>query len=128
MKLWIGARIDSDINYDEFRIVRNKIETSINQFIQNIDYGEGVVSWDIVLNVFSEGGKELFKFNKKTKDTNIELWIDHAEFQNGDVVKKGVLIYNALLKSLDTMKQKSTIKDFNFDLFKKDILKLKNSI
>ncbi len=57
MKLWIGARLDSDINHDEFRILRNSLENSINQYIQSIDYGEGIVSWDIVLNIFSEDGK-----------------------------------------------------------------------
>jgi Immunity protein 44 len=128
MKLWIGARLDSDIDADVFRIVRNDIESSINQNIQNIDYGDGIVSWDIVLNIFSEGGKDLFKFNKKSKETNIELWIVHSEFKSEDIRKKRELIYNALLKSIDTMQQNSTIQDFNFNLFKEDISKFKNNI
>lgn len=128
MKLWIGARLDSDIDDNVFRIIRNEIETLINQYIQNIDYGDDISSWDIVLNVFLEGGKDLFKFNKKTKETEIELWITHSEFKYGNVSKQYELIYTALLKSIDIMQQKSVIKDFNFDLFKKDILKFKNNV
>ena len=127
MTLWIGARLDSDISHDDFRILRNSIENSINQYIQNIDYGEGIVSWDIVLNIFSECGKNLFRFNKKTKDTTIELWIEHSEFKNGDINKKSELIYESILESIDSMQQKSIIKDFNFDSFKKDVSKLKKT-
>ena len=32
MKLWIGARLDSDID-DVFRVLRNEIESSINWLI-----------------------------------------------------------------------------------------------
>ena len=124
MKLWIGARLDSDIN-DVFRVLRNEIESSINQHIEYVDYGDGVKCWDLVLVIFSEGGNEYFRFKKKTKETDIQLCIDYEEFKNGNSLKKQSLIYDALLNSIDIMQDKS-IKDLDFVLLKKDILKLRN--
>ena len=81
--------------------------------------------WDLVLVIFSEGGNEYFRFKKKTKETDIQLCIDYEEFKNGNSLKKQSLIYDALLNSIDIMQDKS-IKDLDFVLLKKDILKLRN--
>ena len=130
MKLWISGRIDYDIENVFFGDVLHSVENNVNSLIKDKDYGNVINSWDIIMIIFKEcrPDSEIFKFNSKDKETDIEVCVDYENFKNADLDKGKILFLNALLYSIEKMKTHKKLKNFDFEDFMKDINTIKKQI
>ncbi|MET0636618.1 MAG: Imm44 family immunity protein [Chitinophagaceae bacterium] len=121
MKLWISGRIDYDIDDGFFRKVLHEVEQSVNAVIEKRDYGSSIESWDVIMIVFKDGMEGTFKYNARTKETDIEVPIDHEKFKAGHVRTGKILFFDALIISLQKLKEDRRIKDFSFQKIIDDV-------
>ncbi|MDX2045472.1 MAG: Imm44 family immunity protein [Chitinophagaceae bacterium] len=122
MKIWIGGEVDSDIS-ESFRIIRNKIESAINYIISDKHYGDGLVSWDIIIVIKKNDGKFSFKYNKRKKETDIRLPIKYDLFNNSTEKKRKEIVLISLLDCLEILKRSKMI-DIDFDELNEDLKKI----
>lgn len=126
MKLWISGEIDSIVS-DSFRITRNYLELSVNNILASKDYGSGILSWDIIMIVSKDKGKETYKYSKKNREVDVHLVIDIDRFKASDSLTKKILLVDALIYSLEKISNLN-IPNFNYEELKKDLLSLKEII
>src|SRR5580692_2003719 len=100
MKLWISGEIDSILS-DSFRITRNYLEENINNILASKNYGSGVISWDIIMIISKDKGKEIYKYNKTKKETDVRIVIDIDKFKSCDDLMKKMLLLDFLITSLE---------------------------
>jgi hypothetical protein len=117
MKFWTTGRIDEQISFEIFQPVMLKAEKAINDEISQVDFGDLISSYDIVINIFKENAEEKFKYNPRTKETEIDVYIDHDTFLNSDFQERYLLYIGAILNSIDKMRNNKKLASFNFDLF-----------
>lgn len=122
MKLWISGEVDSDIG-DAFRITMNQVENRINENIQYDKYGDALKSWDVIMVISKDGGKESFRYGKKTRDFSVRMIIPHDEFKAGSSDRKTELFVMNLIRSLEQLSSKG-FDNFRVDDLKKDIFAL----
>lgn len=125
MKLWISGEIDSDIAAS-LREARNAIEEAVNNIFTSNDYGDGIVSWDVIMMVSNEGN-EAFKYNRKKKETDVRVLLSKSRFQPMDLLKWKLMILSALIRAVDELSTLE-IDNFNGALLKQDLLNLEEKI
>ncbi|RQO64365.1 hypothetical protein DBR43_33065 [Pedobacter sp. KBW06] len=126
MKLWISGEIDSIVS-DSFRVVRNYIEKNINNILASNNYGDGVLSWDVIVVISKDKGKEVFKYNKKNKETDIHVILDIDRFKTSDSLGRKMLLLDSLIYSVERLSTLG-IYDFNNIKLKNDLHGLKEII
>ena len=125
MKLWISGRIDHEIDDEFFRKVLNETEEEINKIISTKNYGTSIESWDVIMVIYKNQEKNFFKYNAREKETDIEISINYDEFKKGNLKIGKQLFFDALILSLNKLKENKKIVDFEFDRLIADIEKLK---
>lgn len=126
MKLWISGEIDSIVS-DSFRVIRNYIEQNINNLLASNSYGDGILSWDVIIVISKDKGKEVFKYNKKNKETDIHVVLDIDRFKMSNSLEKKMLLLDSLIYCVDKLSTLG-IHDFNNLKLKKDLYGLKEII
>jgi hypothetical protein len=126
MKLWISGEMDSILS-DSFRVTRNYVEQNVNNILISKSYGEGISSWDIIMIVSKDKGKEVYKYNKKNKETDIRIIVDIDKFKSSNSLGKKMLLLDALIYSLNKL-MTLNIPDFDYLDLKRDLLNLKEVI
>lgn len=126
MKLWISGEIDSIIS-ESFRITRNYLEQNVNNILASKDYGTGISSWDIIMIISKDIGKEKYKYNKKSRETDIRIIIDIDKFNSCDFVTRVILLLDALIDSLGKILTLN-IPEFRCLELKNDLLRFKEVI
>lgn len=126
MKLWISGEIDSTVS-DSFRVIRNYIEQNINNLLASNSYGEGILSWDVIVVISKDRGKEVFKYNKKNKETDIHVILDIDRFRMSNSLEKKMLLLDSLIHCIEKL---STLDIHDFDdlKLKRDLCGLKEVI
>lgn len=124
MKFWTTGRIDEKIEFDIFQKPMLEIESSINSIVQGKSYGEEILSYDVVINIFNEPSEERFRYSPKNKETDIDVNIDHDDFLYADFNKRCELYLRAILHSIDGIKNNKHLSKFNFEALRKDISSL----
>ena len=114
MKLWMSGRIDHDIEDSLFRTVLNEVEHAVNSVIEGKSYGSSIESWDVIIVIYKERTGSVFKYNARTKETDIEIPIDYQKFKKGDVENGKKLFFSALVLSLQKLMENKKIIDFDF--------------
>lgn len=115
MKLWISGRIDSDIDGLAFRETLQDVENAVNAVIETRDYGPAIEGWDIIMVIFKDVGVSTFKYSARSKETDIEVVIDHQQFKTGDHSVRKKLFFDALILSLEKLQESKKIKEFSFE-------------
>lgn len=126
MKLWISGEIEADIG-DSFRYVQNKVETLVNDTLLIKNYGNGIDEWDVIMIITQEGGKESFRFNKRTKATDVRINVDYCNYKNSDPIQREVLFLDHLIRSLDHLKE-FNIQDVDWENLKIDLFSIRNGL
>src|ERR1700760_2232207 len=101
MKFWTTGRIDIAIDLDLFRFAMLEVEERVNQLTKDKNYGDEIASFDMIVNIFEEVGAEKFKYRPKTKETEIDVNIDHDDFLHADFKKRCLLYLDAIIRSVD---------------------------
>jgi immunity protein 44 of polymorphic toxin system len=126
MKLWISGEIEADIG-DSFRYVLNEVETLVNDTLLIKNYGNGINEWDVIMIITQEGGKDSFRYNKKTKDTDVRINIDYNSFKNSDPIRREALFLDHLIRSIDKLKE-FNIQDVDLENLKIDLSSMRNGL
>ena len=121
MKLWIGGILEND-TADSFRELRNGLEKRVNHLLKGKQYGQGLITWDLIMAITPHPPNEYVKYNKKSKETDCRLVIDHQLFTVSDTQKKEQLLAQTLLLSIQQLSLKN-IPDFNFSELRQDVIK-----
>jgi hypothetical protein len=116
MKFWSTGRLDIAITSESFQPIMLEVEEKINCLIKAQDYGDLIQSFDVIINIFQEASAEKFWYSPKSKETNIDVNIDHDQFLNSDKSGRFNLYINAILKSVTNLKRNKNLKSFNFTL------------
>jgi hypothetical protein len=74
MKFWTTGRIDEQISFEIIQPVMLKAEKAINDEISQVDFGDLISSYDIVVTIFKETAEEKFKYGSGTKECR-DLWL-----------------------------------------------------
>lgn len=121
MKLWISGRIDHDIENVFFGKVLHSVEQAVNAVIEKKDYGSSIESWDVIMVIYKENIEGSFKYNARTKETDIEVPIEHEKFKAGEIREGKKLFFDALILSLQQLKESKKVKDFSFEKIIDDV-------
>jgi hypothetical protein len=124
MRFWTSGRIDEKIAFEIFQPVMLEVERQINNIAQDKNYGNEIISYDVVVNIFEDKSEERFKYSPKNRETDIDVNIEHDVFLNGDFNKRCKLYLNAILQSLDGIKANKHLRKFDFTSFSHDISSL----
>lgn len=120
MKVWLGGNVDYTIA-DSYRVIRNKIEKKINSLIEHKDYGVDIISLDITFVIRDDINQDVFKFSKKTKESDIEINILLEKFISFSEKEKVEILLNHVVKSLEIIVLKYNLK-CPLENFKNDII------
>jgi hypothetical protein len=121
MKLWIGGILEND-TADSFRELRNDLEKRVNHLLEGKQYGEGLSTWDLIIAITSRPPNEHVKYNKKSRETDCRLVVDHQIFIVSDTQKREQLLTQAILLSIQRLSLKG-IPDFDFSELRQDVVK-----
>jgi hypothetical protein len=124
MKFWTTGRIDEFIEFDIFQPVMLEIEAKINEAIQSKSYGTEIESYDVIINIFRNVPKERFRYSLKSKETDVDVNIDHDEFLYADFNRRCVLYIKAVLHSINQIQSNKHLIHFDFAAFANDISSL----
>jgi Immunity protein 44 len=124
MKFWTTGRIDQKIAFESFQPIMKKVESEINNLLTLQDYGNLIESYDVVINIFEQEPEERFRYSKKNRETDIDVNINHDEFSLSNEVQRFHLYINAVLRSIEGIRNKKDLKGFDFDLFESTIKSL----
>ena len=121
MKLWISGRIDHDIEDNLFRKVLNEVTLKVNEIIVDKNYGSEIEAWDVIMVIYKEATVSIFRYNARSKETDIEISIDHKSFKEGNVQRCKQLFFDALILSLEKLRKNPKLKGFNFQKVIEDV-------
>ena len=113
----MSGRIDQDIRDEMFRPVLLEISSKINSAIDGIDFGNLITSYDVVINIFRGEKTEKFWYQSKSRETDIDVAIDHDQYLNGDFNRRCALFLESILHSINQLRKNKKLKGFDFDLF-----------
>lgn len=117
MDFWISGRIDEQITDEMFRPVLVEIKNKIKATIEGVDFGESIASYDIMVNIFRGEKSEKFWYKGSTKQTDIDVAIDHDAFLVGNFNQRAQLFLKGILYSINELRKNKKLKGFDFDLF-----------
>ena len=109
-----------------FQPIMLKVENAINDVISRVDFGDLISSYDIIINIFKETVEERFKYNSRTKETDIDVRIDHDTYLYADSRQRYLLYLDSILHSIDKMRTNKKLAGFNFDLFYAKVASLRD--
>lgn len=124
MKFWTTGRIDEQIPFEVFQPAMLEIENGINEVIQGKNYGEEIEGYDVIINIFKRTPQERFRYSPKSKETDIDVNIDHDQFLYSDPKGRCKLYFAAVLHSIDGIMNNKHLKKFDFESFRKDVSSL----
>src|SRR5579863_2128181 len=124
MKFWTTGRIDEKIDFEIFQPPMLEVEKRINNFIEGKYYGDEIISYDVIVNIFEKPSQERFKYSPKNKETEIDVNIDHDTFLTSDFNKRCELYLIAILHSITGIRENEHLSKFNFEAFSKDLSSL----
>ena len=92
------------------------IEDDLNNYLQSIGYSnEKLIEVLLVLIIrnddFSAMGGERIRKHRGEESCGCSLRLDYNEFKNGDETKRKLMIYGAIYKTFDMIKNKKKIKN-----------------
>ena len=125
MKVWIGGELEKEI-HENYRIIRNQIEKSLNAYIKEIGYNNEQIKKLRVVFILRNDSFSVMKEKegKVGKDRGepiygVNLRLDYNEFKNGDENIRKKMIYEGLLKAFSLVEEQRKIK--NLDTIKEYI-------
>lgn len=131
MDFFISSEVEADVDSD-FQEIRKEIEPLLKKLNKN-DYGKAINEIGIIPIVvklipeYEEAGffKERVLYNKKNKDADIRLRINHAKFKESDKKIKKLLIIKNIITSIKRLDEK--IKEgFDGEKLEKDVMEVLN--
>src|SRR5437879_4166747 len=125
MNFWTSGRIDIKIEFEMFQPAMLEMRNKINAAITKKDLGTSIQSYDIIVNIFEEQTEERFRYSVTSKETDIDVNIDHDAFLKGDYRERCLLYINAIIYSVEKMRPHKKIKDFDFNQFIKILSSIK---
>jgi hypothetical protein len=125
MNFWTTGRIDIKIAFEMFQPAMLEIENKIKAAIAGKDFGSSILSYDIVINIFEEQPEERFRYSAKSKETDIDVNIDHNEFLKGSFQERCILYVNAIIHSVEKIRNHKKIVDFDFEQFQQTLTSLR---
>jgi hypothetical protein len=124
MKFWMSGEVQDDVSYDFCRLL-NRVEASLNSFLENRSYGSGLLEWNFIPIILPEDGpsglKEVKRYKKRDKTCEFRLRVDHARFKESDSRQQTILFCEALLRSLALL-ESMNIKDFDVSALRVDFV------
>ena len=87
---------------DAHREARTVIESQLNSFFADRQYGSGLAKLAFISIISSLGSPwfpEIRRYNKRTKTAEFRLAIDHEQFLNASPTKQQALLAQALLRA-----------------------------
>lgn len=117
MKIWIGGNIDSTA-IEEYRVARNTLEKKINEIIEKEYYTDDINSLDITFFIHEEKSSNEYKYSKKNKETDIEIYLNTNLFLKEE--NKERIILNNIINSVNELIVKFKLK-FDLVKFEKDL-------
>lgn len=118
----MSGEIDADVS-DAYRLLSIDIEKEINLHLSQNDYGSNVSDWAVIpmITSIAQGlNPEVAKFNRKQKNAEFRLIIDHPSFLRANVTCRRNMILRVLERSV-ALFPKIGVKDF-------DVLRLSTAI
>lgn len=113
---------------NKLKFGRNSIEEKMRSLIGIKDYGIDINHWGHIVICCSpklyEAGffKEIKKYRKKDKELELRLRIDYEKMLKADEKEVNRLTCESILRGVDIAESEFKIKDFNFALFRQDLL------
>lgn len=128
MNFWTSGRIDTKIDFDAFQPVMLEIENKVNGAIAEKDFGNSILSYDVVINIFEEKPVDKFRYSAKAKETDIDVSIDHDDFLKATHKERRVLYINAIILSVEKMRSHKKITNFDFENFHQTLLSIRDKL
>jgi hypothetical protein len=119
LKLWVSGIVAADVA-DSFQALRNALEHQVNTTIQQGHYGAGLGTWDLIIAVRPSPPAEYVRYNRRTKETDVRLTIDHAHFLRASTSERATLIAATLRTSLHKLAAKG-IPEVDSDRLQQDV-------
>lgn len=130
VRFWMSAEVDAKV-YDDFRVIRAKIEADVKSLVKQHNYGKGLKNWSVLPIVLSTAAKrdvfpEIKKVDLKKRECEFRLHVPLMKFREADMPTKFEMIKEVILRSLQ-LTEEAGIAPFEFDRLHKDIQSLKYS-
>lgn len=102
MRFFFSGELDGDLPDDHYRVVRQIVETRLNEALVDKSYGDAIKEIAIIPMIlgprFAEGRKERRLIQHREKAADYRLFIESASFANGTVdERKKMLLENVLI-------------------------------
>ena len=106
MKIWISAETQAEVG-EKLRLARVKIKNAVNQKIESKNYEIPLDGCDLII-VLREDNKmnEVIKYSSKKREMDFRLKIDYSKFLEANEIEAEKLHFEALLRSLNILKEK----------------------
>ena len=126
MKLWTSGEVHGDVGD---KIINNLkiIERKVNNYLENKNYGEGVVLWGYISIVLPSSllppsfFQEIKRYRKSKKETEFRLKLDYDQLVKADEMERHFLICESLLRSVEIARTELKIPNFDLSEFAKDL-------
>ncbi|WP_347904707.1 Imm44 family immunity protein [Pseudomonas purpurea] len=106
MEFFMSAERESDIGEGE-RLARTKIEPVLAGLLEEAHIEADLNGWNFISVILSEkfisGFAEIAKFNKKDKELEFRLHIDHEKFKQADQKAQTSMMIDAIERSIGMM-------------------------
>jgi len=105
MKIWMSSEEQLDVG-DEYRIVRQKIESEVNQHLELIKLSTKAKKWvfiAIIMQYEDSDYPEVKKWDSRRGVLEFRLKINYYEFKNASFSERMNLVVNALLRTVEYM-------------------------
>lgn len=126
MRFGISAEVHTSVG-DKVRPLIFKIKEIVNSYIENKNYGDGVVYWGYVPIILPssflppEFFQEIKRYRKSKKETEFRLKIDYGQLIKANEKEVYGLICESILRSIEIARSEFKISQFDLDAFEADI-------
>jgi len=126
VRFFFSGELDSKIA-DAYRSTRKQVETTLNEALKSVEYGEAIEEIGIIPIIlsakFAEGHKERRLVKRAAKTADYRLFIDFDSFANGSEEERKHLLVENLLNAVADIDRKLK-GSFNGIRLRQDILSL----
>ena len=106
MEFFMSAEIEADVGQYE-RSARKKIEPLLIDFLSGVVLDSELKTWSFISIILSDKfagwSPELIKFNKKDKEFDCRLRIEHERFKCANESRQIAMILDAIERSIEMM-------------------------
>ena len=126
MKLWTSGEVQGDVG-DKTISNLKIIEKKVNDYLENKNYGEGVILWGYIGIVLPSGllppsfFQEVKRYSKSKKETEYRLKLDYDQLVKADEKERYFLICESILRSIEIARTELKIPNFDLSEFEKDL-------